>query len=937
MGRCGFLSTVEKIQSPSLSLEKRLSTLMEALTLEEKISLLSTSQSAIPRLGIKEYAVGGEAAHGVVDRAGGKATVFPQPIGLSSTWNKALIHQVGNAIGDEARVFYQLQNEKTGLTLWAPTIDMERDPRWGRTEEAYGEDPYLTGQLSKELIKGMQGDDPFYVKLVAAPKHFYGNNHEKGREDTSNSIDLRNRKEYYLKAFEPAFKEANALSMMTAYNGVNGIPCMQIHEIEEIVRDEWGLDGFIVSDGGALTLNVEEYQYYDTFEEALADALKKGIDCFVDRKEIVEEAAKDALDKQLIEPEDIDRAIHRMLKVRFRLGHFDEDTSRNPYHNLPLDVMCSDNHSKLARKATDESIVLLKNDREFLPLCENKLEKLAVIGPTANDVFRDWYTGYPPYKVTPLAGIKEHIPDLDISYHDGFDRIVWQPKLSSDHLGVNDENHWIITQDDESHAALVDEDWGNGWHVFKSVKTNRYLTQMDKGQTFSATKEEIFDWFNREKINVTANDQDLYRLSSWNGYPITIEEDKVIVSENDATLFEKKVIENGIEEAAACAKESDVAVVCVGNHPMINGKETEDREDIKLADYQQRLVQAVYQANPNMVLVVIGSYPFAINWEQDHIPAIIYSSHGSQELGHSLAATIFGDNNPSGKLSMTWYRDANRLPEITDYDIRKGKRTYQYADDNTLYPFGHGLSYGTVTYQDVIIDKYVITENEQLSVTFTIKNESDFNRSEVAQVYASVTGGYYSRANKQLVAFDKVFLLPEEEKQVTLSIDTDQLKVFDVRSNQFVLEQGTVLLHIGQSSEQFVYTSAPVTIKGEVITGRSLEQLTSAENYDDYKHITLTKGERERPCVTADQQGWILFRNVQHQSNVKLKVRVKGASGQLSVYVNDREKSPVTTQKIDVDQWTDQMIDFHSQDSDPIDIILEMSQLSIQSIQLMEG
>lgn len=932
-----FLSLIEKIQSPSLSLEQRLTTLMEALTLDEKISLLSTSQSAIPRLGIKEYTVGGEAAHGVVDREGGKATVFPQPIGLSSTWNKTLMHQVGSAIGDEARVFYQLQNEKTGLTLWAPTIDMERDPRWGRTEEAYGEDPYLTGQLSKELIKGMQGDDPFYVKLVAAPKHFYGNNNEKGREDTSNSIDLRNRKEYYLKAFEPAFKEAKALSMMTAYNGVNGIPCMQIHEIEEIVRDEWNMDGFIVSDGGALTLNVDEYQYYHSFEEALADALIKGIDCFVDRKEIVEEAARNALERELIQPEDIDRAIRRMLRVRFRLGHFDHDPSQNPYHNIPLDVMCSEEHGKLARKATDESIVLLKNDQQFLPLQKNKLKKLAVIGPTANDVYRDWYTGYPPYKVTPLAGIENYLSDVDITYHDGFDRIIWQPNESSNHVGLNEENQWVVTEYDEESAVLVDEDWGNGWHVFKSVKTNRYLTQTDKASSFSATKDEVFDWFNREKISIQTNEQDLYTLSSWNGYPLTIAEDNVVVNETEHTLFEKKIIENGIQKAAAQAKESDVAIVCVGNHPMINGKETEDREDIKLADYQQRLVQAVYQANPNMILVVTASYPFAINWEQDNIPAILYSSHGSQELGNSLAATIFGENSPSGKLSMTWYRNADQLPDITDYDIRKGKRTYQYADSNILYPFGHGLSYGTVTYQDITIDKSKIGENEALSISLTLKNESNFTQAEVVQVYATITEGYYSKANKQLVAFEKVLLLPDEERRVTLSIDSDQLQVFDVRTNQFVLEQGTVRFLIGQSSEQFVFTSDPIAVEGEVITERSLAEPTPAENYDDYENITLTKGEMEKPCVTAEQQGWILFQNVQSKPNAKLKVRVKGEAGQIHVFFNDREASPVAVKSIDSNQWTDEIIELDLAHSDPITMILEINHLSIQSVQLVEG
>ncbi|WP_066195592.1 beta-glucosidase [Gracilibacillus timonensis] len=933
------MNLIEKISSPHLPLDQRLTTLMEALTLEEKISLLSTKQSAIPRLGIAEYAVGGEAAHGVVDRNGGKTTVFPQPIGLSSTWNKVLLHQVGSVIGDEARIFYQLQHKKTGLTLWAPTIDMERDPRWGRTEEAYGEDPHLTGELSKALIQGMQGDDPFYVKLVAAPKHFYGNNNEKGREDTSNSIDLRNRREYYLKAFEPAFKEAKALSMMTAYNGVNGIPSMQINEIEEIVRNEWGMDGFIVSDGGALTLNVEEYQYYATFEEALADALRKGIDCFVDRKEVVEEAAQKALDKQLIDSSDIDRAIRRMLNVRFRLGHFDQANSANPYHDVSEDRMCSEEHRKLVRKATDESIVLLKNQQHVLPLSKEKTKKIAMIGPTADDVFRDWYTGFPPYKVTPLAGVKKYAADIDISYHNGFDRIMWKEANSQKYLTINEKSQWVVTsQQETAHATLVDEDWGNDWHVFKSVKTNHYLTQMNKSNVFSATKEEIFDWFNREKIRVHTQENGFFKPYNWEGQPITMENDEVVVGQNDASLFEKVIVTNGIEESVRQAKESDVAIVCVGNHPMINGKETEDRPDIDLADYQQRLIRAVYQANPNMVLVVIGSYPFAINWEEEHIPAILYSSHGSQELGNSLAATLFGENNPSGKLSMTWYRNVDQLPAITDYDIRKGKRTYQYAEDNILYPFGHGLSYGRLSYRGFDVDKSVITANDIVSITCTLKNESDSNRDEVVQVYASIKNSYYPRPNKQLVAFEKIHLLPYQEKSILFTIDVEQLKVFDVRSNQFLLEQGNVQFHIGKSSEQFVYHFQPIAVEGEIITGRTLTEITPAENYDDYENILLTKGEFERPCVTADRQGSILFRNVYAKANARLKIRATGRQAQLRTLISDRDNQVLAAvQHINTDQWEDYIVDLDIPEEGTFDIIFEMRGVSMQFIQILEG
>ncbi len=923
------------IQSTKYSLEQRLKTLMEALTLDEKITLLSTSQSAVPRLGIKEYAVGGEAAHGVVDREGSKTSVFPQPIGLSQTWNKQLLYQVGSMIGDEARIFYQLKNEKTGLTLWAPTIDMERDPRWGRTEEAYGEDPYLTGELSKELIKGMQGEDPFYVKLVAAPKHFYGNNNEVGRESTSNSIDLRNRREYYLKAFEPAFKEGKALSMMTAYNGVNGIPCMQINEIEEIVRKEWGMDGFIVSDGGALTLNVEEYKYYPTYEEALADALKKGIDCFVDRKKVVEDAAKRALDKQLIQPEDIDRAVNRILKVRFRLGHFDENNRKNPYSSVDLDKMCSVEHQKLVREATDESIVLLTNNQSLLPLSK-EIKDIAIIGPTANHIYRDWYTGYPPYTITPLAGIQNYLPDTKISFCDGFDRVIWRTKGGKT-LTINEKKEWMaLGKNEPKKAMIVDEDWGENWHLFKSPVTGKYLTLHESADSFIATKEEVFDWFNREKVKVNPKTNAYYQLESWNGENISIDkEGRVNTSEQDPSQFERIVIENGIDQAVEMAKNSEVAVVCVGNHPMINGKETEDRKNINLADYQQELIRAVYQANPNMILVVISSYPYALNWEKEHIPAIIYSSHGSQELGNSLAATLFGENNPSGKLSMTWYKNNDLLPSILNYDIRKGKSTYQYAEDNVLFPFGHGLHYAEVSYHNLQTEPAIISNDQPIKLSFTIRNESNIPVKEVVQIYVRFTETYYERPNKLLVGFEKVVLLPKEEKSMTISIHSDQLHVFDVRKEQYILEKGFVQFLVGSSSEELFIRSDLYPMKGEEITGRSLDGLTPTENYDAYDNVYLTKGEEEKPCVTTDNEGWIMFRNVEASDNNQITIRAKG-SGVLKIYDNEKMLEPLCSKEIDTKTWNDVNCVLKPW-QDKKDIYLWIEKLKLQSIQWKRG
>ena len=893
-----------------LSLDERLRDLMNKLTLEEKVSLLSTSQSAIPRLGIEEYHVGGEAAHGVVDRSGGKSTVFPQPIGLSSTWNRQLMRKIGDVIGNEARIFYELNDRKTGLTLWAPTIDMERDPRWGRTEEAYGEDPYLTGQLSTELIKGMQGDDDFYIKLVAAPKHFYGNNNEYGREYLSNSIDPRNKREYYLKAFEPAFREGKALSMMTAYNGVNGVPAMQMNELKQVVRDEWQMDGFIVSDGGALTLNVEQYHYYDTFAEALADALKKGIDCFVDQKQLVEQAAMEALEKGFIIEEDINIAIRNMLRVRFRLGHFDLDPSNNPYDQVDTSKLCAEEHAEVALQATKESIVLLKNDKQTLPLYEQKTKKVAVIGPTANVTFKDWYTGYSNYKSTPLDGLKKRLPNAEIQYVSGNDEIALKSLQENKYVTISNDNHVKVTSAVKGQKETFElEEWGWNSQLLKSMANQKYISQQEDLDTFHANKEEAFGWFVKEKIAfqpLNINEQ-VYHLTTWEGKPLAISPDKELVAANQPGLFEKQVISSGIEKAVALAKDSDVAIVCVGNNPMLNGRETEDRPDIILPERQQQLIKAVYEANPNTIVVVIGSYPFAINWENETIPAVLYSAHGSQMLGDGIAQVLYGDEAPSGKLSMTWYKDVTHLPSIFDYDIIKGKRTYMYFDKPVLYPFGYGLSYTDFDYSSLKLSSTVLKEGEQIHLQVDLRNIGNMVGKEVVQVYASVKGSRVDRPRKQLIHFQKVELRPKETKTIHFTIDAKQLSFWDVNKEAYHFEQATCLLSIGSSSADIRLTEE-IEMEGKVLPPRSLHALTKAENYDDYDQVFIDKGNDGLNGVTNLTDGWICFKDVvlPEEGSFWIEATTEAMPAKLVIQLDQMSSGPVAEIEINRDhpnQW----------------------------------
>lgn len=852
----------------NLPLEERINDLISRMSIEEKIKLLPTHQEAIPRLKVNEYNVGGEAAHGVVARIGA-ATVFPQPIGLSSTWDVNLLKEIGSVIGDEARIYYQIAHEKGGLTLWAPTIDMERDPRWGRTEEAYGEDPHLTGKLSVELIKGMQGDHPFYLKLVPAPKHFYANNHEDGRIMDSSSIDPRNKNEYYLKAFKPAYVEGKAYSMMTAYNEINGTPCILNKEVQNIVKDEWGCDGFIVCDGGDMSQTVEFHKYFKTHAETIAEGLKSGIDCFTDDSELVINSAREALEKGLIAQKHVDEALRNIFKVRFRLGQFDPK-DLNPYANITKAKLCCKEHNDLALKAAKESLVLLKNENNFLPLNKEKLQKVAVIGPLSDEVYKDWYTGIHPYKITALDGIKNILKDKEVVHVTAHDEVIISSKLNKKVLSIDTDNKNLVTPyDSENNLENTFEltDWGFGSYTLKSKKNGNYLTTDD--EKIFASAPEVFGWFVKEVFNLSPCEDESFNIKTWNGKYVVSSNDTLnsmhVTEKNphtDNSKFTINTVSKGIEKAVKAAKESDTAIVFVGNNPLINAKEEIDRNDLILPPPQQELIKAVYEANPNTIVVIVGSYPFAINWENENIPAILYSAHGCQELGSALSSALFGDYSPSGRLSMTWYKSVQALPPIKDYDIIKGKRTYMYFDKEPLYSFGHGLSYSSFSYSDLELSKNEANFSDTIDITFKVKNIGNIISDEVVQLYVHCDNSRVIRPLKELKDFKRINLKVGEIKTVTLTLKIEDLSFWDVTKDKFTVEKSSYTLMVGASSSD-IRLKTNFFVNGEVIPPRNLNYLTKAENYDDYNNVILHECKEGGTCTcNVKENSWISFKNV---------------------------------------------------------------------------
>ena len=646
----------------------RVKTLIQQMTLAEKASQLVSESDSIPRLNLPAYNYWNECLHGVA-RAG-EVTVFPQAINLASTWDTVLVKRVASAISTEARLKY-LEIGK-GLTYWSPTINMARDPRWGRNEETYGEDPYLTSLLGVAFVKGLQGDHPAYLKTVATIKHFVANNEENNRFSSSSQIPTKQLYEYYFPAYEACVKEADVQSVMTAYNAFNGVPPSGSRWLlGEVLRKEWGFDGFVVSDCGAIGVMNWQHRVVNSLEEAAALGVNSG--CDLERGTTYKVKLVQAVKQGLISEATIDQALTRVLTARFKLGEFDP-MELVPYNHYDKKLLAGKKFAELAYEAAVKSVVLLKNEN-LLPLSKEKTKSVAVVGPFADHNYLGGYSGQPPYSITLLKGVK----DL-----------------------------------------------------------------MGK----------------RGKVNYL------------NG--IGASRDSIV----------------------AAVKGVDVVLVALGSDEKM-ARENHDMTSIYLPEEQEKLLKAIYQVNPRIVLVFHSGNPLTSEWADVHIPAIMQAWYPGQEAGRALADLLFGNENPSGKLPMTIYRAEDQLPDILDFDMWKG-RTYRYMKEDPLYGFGHGLSYTSFGF-DGIQGNDTLKSGTTLQCSVELSNTGKWTGEEVVQVYVSRENTpVYTYPLKKLVAFKKVKLAPGEKKRVEFNIPPRELSVWENGNWRMLTGKYTLFIGSGQ-------------------------------------------------------------------------------------------------------------------------------------------
>jgi beta-glucosidase len=692
----------QPFRDSALPMERRIDNLLSLMTLDEKINCLGT-RTGIPRLGVPSFG-SSEGIHGLQQRGGGNAqraaittTQFPQPPGMGESWDPELVRQAGGVEGYEARFITQTEKyNRQMLMLWGPQADLARDPRWGRSEEVYGEDPFFNGTMVVAFTKGLQGDDPKYWQSAALLKHFLANSNENFRTSSSSDFDQRLFWEYYSVPFRMGFLEGGAKGVMASYNAWNGTPMAINPILKSLVEKQWGVD-VLSSDGGAVKLLVTSHKRFANQQEAVVACLKAGINQFLDT--YIDETKAAVKDGSVTEAE-IDELLRPKFRVTVRLGLLDPP-EMVPYSKIKdsPEPWNTEKDKAVSEKMALESVVLLKNADAFLPLKKDSIKSIAVIGPLADSVHWDWYGGTAPHAITPLEGIRNEVgPSVKVNY-------------AADEIG-NAAAHAAQTSD----VAVV-------------VVGNNPTCGPDMAH----------DWHNSP--------------------------------DGGGTL--------------PCTVPSD-------------GREGRDREVITLA--QEQLIKQVYAVNPKTVVILVSSFPFAINWTQSNVPAILHMAHSSQDEGAALAKVLFGDYNPGGHLVMTWPKSVDQLPAMMDYDIRHG-RTYMYFKGEPLYPFGYGLSYTSFSYANLKASSAELTSDGAITVSVDVMNTGSRTGDEVVQLYVTHLKSKVARPIKELKGFQRVTLKPNETKTVQIPLKTSMLAFWDEKRAQFKVEAEPVKLMIGSSSK----------------------------------------------------------------------------------------------------------------------------------------
>ena len=699
----GNAQTSYPFQNPQLPIEDRITNILSLMTIEEKAATFATS-TAVSRLNIPD-AGGSEGLHGLVQGGGFvgsniTTTTFPEVIGLGSTWDPELVRKVAATQAYEARYISQSAKYKhPALIVWGPNADLARDPRWGRNNESYSEDPFLAGTMATAFVHGLQGDDPKQWEAASLLKHFLSNSNETTRGHSSSNYDEALFYDYYSAPFRMAIEDGGARSLMASYNAWNHVPMTINPIIHDVVVKQWGADGILSSDATAVEQLVDGHKYFTDQQTALAASIKAGFSQILTFVPDLKGRILAAVKANALTEADLDNALRGKFRTVIRLGLLDP-AGQNAYASIGAagepEPWNSGKSKALALEVARKSVVLLKNSGQILPIDRSHLKSIAVIGPRANDVLVDIYGAKYPYSVTPLQGVQRKLNPETILHH---------------------------------------------------------------------------------------------------------------------------VDNNDVDAEIEAAKEAEVAVVVVGNHPVCGspfsvsifntdtstkpcadvseGREGRDRESIDLS--QENLIQKIYAVNPKTIVVLVSSFPYAIDWTQSHVPAILHIAHSSQEEGNAIADVLFGDYTPGGRLNQTWPKSLAQLPPMEDYDIRHG-RTYMYFKEEPLYPFGYGLSYTTFQYSKVKVSSPSISQTGEASVAVEVKNTGSKAGDEVVQLYVRHLPQQGDRPKKELKGFQRVTLAPGEERTVTFPIKAASLAWWNTNEHRFATSPGQVQLMVGSSS-----------------------------------------------------------------------------------------------------------------------------------------
>jgi beta-glucosidase len=799
---------------------RRAAALVAKMTLEEKISQTGNTAPALKRLGLGRYQYWSEALHGLA-RGYATGTSFPQPLALAGAWNPELNHRVYTAVSDEARAWHN----RTGnsLTFYSPqTLNLHRDPRWGRCEEAAGEDPCLAATLAVQVIKAMQGGNPNYLKTTACAKHFICNNTDDDRMSVSATVDPRSFWEYYTRAFRAAVIDGGVFTAMGAYNAVNGIPCCADHFLlTDLLRKRWGFRGYVTSDCDAIYNIYNPHHYAKTLPQAAADAIHAG--CDLNCGSTLQKYLAPAVQRQLVGEAEITQAVTRILTARFLLGEFDPP-AEVPYSRISFDVVNSQAHQALALEAARQSMILLKNEGDFLPLDKTKLATIAVIGPMAGQTHLGQYSGGTYETVSPLQGIGTVLgvpvagagvwPDQAMKYHATRLQTTMRNRPSFAYIT---NGAWMEYQEQEFTGKTgIDIECssaraGGTITVHLDALENPAIAAIHVPNTggwqnwkkFSAPLHGVTG---RHKVffQISGGDGDLLNIGGFEllplappepgrpGHPEIIYKTGCSISgPKDPAMF---------ADAVSAAKKADVVILVCGVNSSVDG-EGHDRKDTNLTGSQHELIQAVYAANPRCVLVISSNNTVAINWEQAHIPAILGALFAGQAQGAAIADVLFGNYNPGGKTCCTWYQSVNELPPFHDYDIRKG-RTYMYFEGRALYPFGYGLSYTRFKFSGMNIIGKSLSPGGAIQVSTTVTNTGKRSGAEVVQFYVKVPRSKIKRPIRELVGFARVEIPAGESRHVTFTLPYNQqaLWYWDIDKKKFALTPGALRLEIGNSS-----------------------------------------------------------------------------------------------------------------------------------------